>query len=100
MSSFYQLCVSLKVNAPMQHILKLEADITVSAKHISMAEPGPSRAGAAVRKYKTTYNSKPGTLLIGQTTLNWVPDVAGAEKVPTQQLNRIISERNCFPESL
>jgi len=57
-----------------------------------MAEPGPSRAGAAVRKYKATYNSKPGTLLISQTTLNWVPDVAGAEKVPTQQLSRIISK--------
>jgi hypothetical protein len=64
---------------------------------LSMAEPGPSRAGAAVRKYKTTYNSKPGTLLISQTTLNWVPDVAGAEKVPTQQLSRIISKRTYLP---
>jgi hypothetical protein len=44
-----------------------------------------------VKKYKTIYNKNPGTLVIGQTSLNWVPDVAGAEKVPTQQLSRIIS---------
>jgi hypothetical protein len=56
-----------------------------------MTEQGSSGAVGQVKKYKTIYNKNPGTLIIGQTSLNWVPDVAGAEKVPTQQLSRIIS---------
>lgn len=54
-----------------------------------MVEQG-SNSGE-VKKYKTIYNKNPGTLVIGSTSLNWVPDVHGTEKVSTQQLNRIIS---------